>query len=188
MVNNPVVARIAQKIRSIRLERKLTLQELATRTQVSKGLISKIENLRTVPSLPVFITLLHSMNISPEDFFCDAVLDKGEVRLIKRNQYINPLTSVNAGLQTQPILSQNISRCTMEVAHLILEPGFSGKVVTKKGYAFHYVLFGSCEYKIKNDLFPLEEGDAMFVDTSAEDLLINKSIKNVMILSIHFVF
>jgi transcriptional regulator with XRE-family HTH domain len=188
MVNNQLVARIAQKIRSIRLERKLTLQELATRTQVSKGLISKIENLRTVPSLPVFITLLYSMNISPEDFFREPVPDKGKVRLIKRNQDINSLTSVNAGLQTQIILSQNISRCTMEVSHLTLEPGFREKIATKNGHAFHYILIGSCEYKINNDLFPLEEGDVMFVDATAEHLLINKTVKNVMILSIHFVF
>ena len=64
MVDNQVVSRIAQKIRSTRLEKNLTIQQLATRTHVSKGLLSKIENSRTIPSLPVFVTLIQSLEIS----------------------------------------------------------------------------------------------------------------------------
>lgn len=188
MVNNQIVARIAQKIRSIRVERKLTLQQLATRTQVSKGLISKIENSRTVPSLPVFITLLHSLNISPEDFFREPVIVKGKVLLIKRNQDINALSRVNIDLQTHVILSQDISRCTMEVTLLNVAQGFREKVAHKHGQAFYYVISGFCEYRINDDTFALEEGDAMFMDTTTDYFLINKTNRNAMILSIHFVF
>jgi transcriptional regulator with XRE-family HTH domain len=38
-----VVTRIEKKIRATRLEKKLTIQHLATRTNVSKGLLSKID-------------------------------------------------------------------------------------------------------------------------------------------------
>jgi transcriptional regulator with XRE-family HTH domain len=69
MIDNQVVSRIAQKIRSMRLERNLTIQELATRMQVSKGLISKIENLKTIPSLPVFVTLIQSLEFPLKNFF-----------------------------------------------------------------------------------------------------------------------
>lgn len=71
MIDNPVVRHIAQKIRNTRIRKKLTLHELATRMNVSKGLLSKIENHHTIPSLPVFVALVQSMEISLKEFFAD---------------------------------------------------------------------------------------------------------------------
>ncbi len=72
MINNEVVSRIAQKIRSTRLKKNLTIQELADRTKVTKGLLSKIENSRTIPSLPVFVQLIQSLDISLKEFDASA--------------------------------------------------------------------------------------------------------------------
>ena len=82
MIDNQVVSRIAQKIRSTRLEKNLTIQQLATPTHVSKGLLSKIENSRTIPSLPVFVTLIQSLEISLKEFFQDMVLANGKNYLL----------------------------------------------------------------------------------------------------------
>ena len=43
MIDNQVVSRIAQKIKNTKLKKNLTLHELAVRTQVSKGLLSKLK-------------------------------------------------------------------------------------------------------------------------------------------------
>ncbi|MBX2944215.1 MAG: helix-turn-helix transcriptional regulator [Cyclobacteriaceae bacterium] len=82
MIDNEVVSRIAQKIRATRLEKNLTIQQLANRTKVSKGLLSKIENSRTLPSLPVFITLIQSLDISLKEFFSEMVLLNGKDYLV----------------------------------------------------------------------------------------------------------
>ena len=71
MVDKEIVARIAGKIRAIRLKTGLTIQQLAERADVSKGLLSKIENSRTIPSLPVFVRILRCLDISFMDFFSD---------------------------------------------------------------------------------------------------------------------
>ena len=77
-----------KKFRSTRLEKNLTIQQLATRTHVSKGLLSKIENSRTIPSLPVFVTLIQSLEISLKEFFQDMVLANGKnYLLVKKDQY-----------------------------------------------------------------------------------------------------
>ncbi|NJM26931.1 MAG: helix-turn-helix transcriptional regulator [Bacteroidia bacterium] len=62
----------------MRLEKNLTIQELANRSRVSKGLLSKVENSRTIPSLPVFVNLIQSLNISLKEFFEDMVLLNGK--------------------------------------------------------------------------------------------------------------
>src|ERR1044071_3889175 len=102
MVDNEVVIRIAQKIRSTRLEKNMTIQQLATRTNVSKGLLSKIENSRTVPSLPVFITLIQSLDISLKEFFRDMVLINGkDYILIKRDEYTSMEREGRSGFNYQ---------------------------------------------------------------------------------------
>ena len=159
MIDNQVVSRIAQKIRSTRLEKNLTIQQLATRTHVSKGLLSKIENSRTIPSLPVFVTLIRSLEISLKEFFQDMVLANGKnYLLVKKDQYAPLERALRSGLNYQFILSQNVTNCTMEIVLVTIESGSKEKPSTTNGYKFNYIVSGSCEYTVNNDSLQLEEG------------------------------
>jgi transcriptional regulator with XRE-family HTH domain len=188
MIDNEVVSRIAQKIRVKRLEKNLTIQELAKRSNVSKGLLSKIENSRTIPSLPVFITLIQSLDISLKEFFQDMVLINGkDYLLIKKNQYTAMEREGRPGFNYQYIVSQNLSTCTMEVVLLTVEPSAKGKPTTTDGYEFKYILSGSCEYQINNETILLEEGDSIYFDASVPHLPINRSRRKVVMLVIYFI-
>lgn len=188
MINNEIVSRIAQKIRAVRLEKNLTIQELATRSSVSKGLLSKIENSRTIPSLPVFVNLIQSLNISLREFFEEMVLINGKDYLhVKKDQYSPMVREGRAGYNYLHILSQSIPSCTMETALLTLEPGAKGKPTTTDGYEFKYILFGNCEYHINDNVILLEEGDSLYFDASRPHLPVNKSRKKVIMLVIYFV-
>jgi transcriptional regulator with XRE-family HTH domain len=188
MIDNQVVSRIAQKIRSTRLEKNLTIQELATRTHVSKGLLSKIENSRTIPSLPVFVTLIQSLDISLKEFFQDMVLANGKhYLLVRKDQYAPLEREPKSGLTYQFILSQNIANCTMEIVLLTIESASRGKASTANGYKFNYIISGSCDYTINNDTFSLEEGDSIYFDASIPHMPSNKSRRKVVLLSMHFI-
>lgn len=188
MVDNQVVSRIAKKIRSTRLEKNLTIQELASRMHVSKGLLSKIENSRTIPSLPVFVTLIQSLEISLKEFFQDMVLVNGRnYLLVKKEQYTPLEREAKSGFHHQFVFSQNVTNCTMEIIILSLEPDSKGKVSTSNGYKFHYMISGSCDYSINNDVVAIEEGDSVYFDATIPHFPTNKSRKKVMMLSIHFI-
>ncbi|HYG18862.1 MAG TPA: helix-turn-helix transcriptional regulator, partial [Ohtaekwangia sp.] len=106
MVNNETVSRIARKIKAARLKKNLTIQQLAERTKVTKGLLSKIENSRTIPSLPVFVQLIHSLDISLKDFFEDMVLTNGKDYLvIRRDDYGTMTREGRTGFHYQYIMS-----------------------------------------------------------------------------------
>jgi len=187
MIDNEVVSRIAQKIRATRLEKNMTIQQLATRTKVSKGLLSKIENSRTLPSLPVFITLIQSLDISLKDFFSEMVLLNGkDYLLIKKDQYTSVEREGREGFDYQHILSQNISTCTMEAVLLTIKPGAKGRPTTTDGYEFKYLISGQCEYLINNERIFLEEGDSLYFDASVPHLPINNSNQQVVMLVIYF--
>ncbi|HEY3403622.1 MAG TPA: XRE family transcriptional regulator [Ohtaekwangia sp.] len=188
MIDNEVVSRIAQKIRSTRLEKNMTIQQLASRSNVSKGLLSKVENSRTIPSLPVFITIIQSLDISLKEFFHEMVLINGKDYLVvRKDQYTTMEREGRTGFNYQYILSQNITNCTMEAVLLTLEPGAKGKPTTTDGYEFKYMLSGSCEYQFNNETVRLDEGDSIYFDASVPHLPVNKSRRKVMMLVIYFI-
>ncbi len=188
MINNEVVSRIAQKIRSTRLKKNLTIQELADRTKVTKGLLSKIENSRTIPSLPVFVQLIQSLDISLKEFFEDMVLTNGKDYLhVKRGQCTPMTREGRSGFNYNHILAQNLSTCTMEAVLLTVDPGATGRAGTSDGYEFKYILSGNCKYQINNETIFLEEGDSLYFDASAPHLPINESPNKVVMLVINFI-
>ena len=60
---------IGKKIRSSRKSKGLTIDSVAKKAKVSKGLVSKIENARTIPSLPVLISLINALKVNINTFF-----------------------------------------------------------------------------------------------------------------------
>jgi transcriptional regulator with XRE-family HTH domain len=189
MIDNEVISRIAHKIRATRLKKNLTIQELADRTKVSKGLLSKIENSRTLPSLPVFITLIQSLDISLKEFFGDMVLVNGKDFLhIKKADYQAIKREGRPGFNYHHILSQNLATSGMEVVLLTLEPGAKGRPSTTDGYEFKFMLSGSCEYQINDETVLLEEGDSLYFDASIPHLPVNNSRKPATMLVLYFIF
>jgi transcriptional regulator with XRE-family HTH domain len=188
MVDNQIVSRIAQKIRSTRLEKNLTIQELATRTHVSKGLLSKIENSRTIPSLPVFVTLIQSLEISLKEFFHDMVLANGKGYLVVKKDQYTPVKQERApGLEYFYILSQNITNCMMEIGIFTLDTNVKTKATSFHGYEFLYVLAGSCHYQFGVDNLMLHEGDSLYLDASVLHAPRNEEKEKAVLLSIHFI-
>ena len=64
-----ILIQISSKIKEKRLAKNITIQELANKAKVSKGLISQIENNRTIPSLPVLMNIVHSLDFDMTEFF-----------------------------------------------------------------------------------------------------------------------
>ena len=66
-----IIIQISHKIKEKRKAKGITVQELADRADVSKGLISQIENNRTVPSLLVLVNIIRALNLDMNEFFND---------------------------------------------------------------------------------------------------------------------
>ena len=85
---------IGDKIKIKRTQKNITLEQLATKAGVSKGLISQIENNRTVPSLPVLFNIIHSLEEDLRTFFEDMhdsitnnhllIIRKGQEKLVTK--------------------------------------------------------------------------------------------------------
>jgi len=68
-MNSNTLLLIGRKIKEIRVQKKIKLVELAMKAKISKGLLSQIENNRTIPSLPVLLQIIKVLEVEYSDFF-----------------------------------------------------------------------------------------------------------------------
>ncbi|MFX5587000.1 helix-turn-helix transcriptional regulator, partial [Acinetobacter baumannii] len=91
-------------------EKNITLQELADSAGVSKGMLSQVENNRTIPSLTVFLNIIKSLQIDINDFFKDInslpLTDKVIFKKKSQNQFFEKENAI--GFSYQRLLSTTI--------------------------------------------------------------------------------
>ncbi len=55
---------LAQRIRSLRLDRRMTLEQVASQTGLTQSWLSKVENFRVTPSLPALAKIAAALRIT----------------------------------------------------------------------------------------------------------------------------
>ena len=71
---------IGAKIKRIRLSNQLTLEELANRSELTKGFLSQLERDLTSPSVATLENILEALGTNLKDFFSE---DEDEQMIIK---------------------------------------------------------------------------------------------------------
>ena len=188
MVDYEMTERIAKKIKEIRLQQGVTLSDLSKRTVLSKGLLSKIENGRTIPSLPVFMNLAKALNTNPKEFFEASLLSGTKHYLhLKQSEYTSANKEDRLGFDYNFIFSQMLSSCRMQTYLLTIKPKSASKTTITDGYEFKYILHGRCNYHIGDEVIRLEEGDSLYFDASIPHMPVNNSKGNVVMLVFYFI-
>jgi transcriptional regulator with XRE-family HTH domain len=162
-----LLIKISNKIREIRKQKRITVQELADKARVSKGLISHIENNRTVPSLPVLMNIVHSLRIDLTEFFKDISSSGNQqnVFIIRAKDY-QPVEKEKApGFFYKRIFTMILAAGPADYILLCLKRGARrSKVVHTDAFEYKYVIKGRLEYLIGEKKYILEEGDSLFFD------------------------
>jgi transcriptional regulator with XRE-family HTH domain len=176
---------IGDKIRSKRTQKNVTLGELATRAGVSKGLISQIENNRTVPSLPVLFNIIHSLEEDLGTFFQDMQDSFGnsQVLIVRKGQEKLFAKEPVKGFSYKRILTRSVSTQATDVALLELKKKAGRKqMISTDAYECKYFLKGDVEYQIGEEIFTLHEGDTLFFDGRTKHRLRNIGPDDALIL------
>ena len=187
MIDSELLPRVAKKIRALRSNRNLTLAELSKNSNVSKGLLSKIENSRTIPSLPVFLGIVNALGVSLKDFFEGMDLLQGkDYLLIKRGDRQSIQKEDREGFSYSFIMTQQLPGSSMQVVILSVMPGARSTPSSTDGHELKFILSGSCDYYINEEVVRLEEGDAMYFDGSKPHMPVNRGMNPVVMLVIYF--
>lgn len=161
-----VFIQISKRIKNYRREKGITVQELATKADVSKGFISQIENSRTIPSLMVLIEIIKALDIDLNSFFKNIVIEKGRAPiLVKRSNEYEYFEKEDAvGFHYNRIFTQSIKDATVDIVLLTLDPGSSRPLVTTDAFEYKYMISGSVMFNFEDEHIEFNQGDSILFD------------------------
>lgn len=161
---------IGREVRAYRKQKGITVAELSMQTDLSIGMLSKIENGNTSPSLTTLQTLANALSVPLTSFFRqyeerrEAVHTKaGEGVEIDRE-------GTRAGHQYNLLghIGANSSGVIVEPYLITLnEESDTFEAFQHAGIETIYMLEGEVEYRHGHDTFKLQPGDTLFFDADA---------------------
>ncbi|WP_373522375.1 helix-turn-helix domain-containing protein [Aquiflexum sp.] len=187
-MENEILVQISQKIKSIRKDKNLTIQEIADRAGVTKGLISQIENSRTIPSLLVLMQIIKGLEVDLNYFFNDLSLDGREapILVLRKEEYRKFEKEPASGYQYERIFTRKIKTGAVDFVLLEIQPGSVRDFVTTDAFEFKYILQGSVKYIFRDSSIELHEGDSMLFDGRLEHNPVNEGNVPVKMLVVYF--
>lgn len=159
---------IGHQVRSLRNRRRLTLQDLADLTGLSKPNLSQIENNLVTPPIATLLKIATALGVSIGHFFQANNQDSSMVVTRKTDRYgvaKGPHIS-HIGYQYEPLAYPKVDK-SMEPFVVHMEEREADAIVynNHKGEEFLYVLEGRLEFRCGENVVVLEEGDSLYFDS-----------------------
>lgn len=146
---------IGNKIKNLRRIKNLTQEELAERTDLSKGYISQIESEHASPSMETFLNIIEVLGTTPSEFFKDSENEK--VLYKKEEQVI--YDEYDEGYILNWLVSKS-NEYDMEPLILTLKPGASYKNFNpSESDTFIYCMSGQITLNLGKEVYQAQEED-----------------------------
>lgn len=159
---------IGAKIRKLRKTGGLTLEELASRSELSKGFLSQLERNLTSPSISTLEDILEALGTSLSEFFKE---EEDEKIVFGKEDWFE---DEKDGWSVSWIVP-NAQKNDMEPILLRLGPGKkSMKVSNHEGQEFGYVLRGTIRIEREGEKsLPVHCGETFYLDGSLSHQICN---------------
>lgn len=149
---------IGYKLKTLRVAKGLTQEELADRAELSKGFISQVERDLTSPSIATLVDILQCLGSNLKDFFND---DEEEQIVFKQEDYFEKKDN-ELGNQIEWIIP-NAQKNEMEPIRLTLAPeGSTYPDLPHEGEEFGYVLSGNVLIHIGTKCYKAKKGESFY--------------------------
>jgi len=175
---------LAVRLKRIRTERGLTLEEVATRSGLTRGWLSKVENFRLTPSLPSLQKAAAAMGVTLSDLFegLDArpslvVVPAVDRFRIRRDEGISDLVYF-ALAHPRPV--RNMDPFIIEVPPTDRRP-----LLAHPGEEFMFVIRGQVDLEYGEDIRRLTPGDSAYFDGFVPHRIICRSTEPAQVLSVY---
>ena len=160
---------IGDKIRALRLKKKMGLVELGAHTGLSPALLSKIERGRLFPTLPTLLRIALVFSVGLEFFFAGA-REKPLVAVMRKKQRVR--LPDRPGTRDVTYRFESLDYLAPERRFNSFYAEFDDIAPDKvqahahPGFEFIYALQGTLRVNIEASEYALEAGDSMYFDAS----------------------
>jgi len=165
---NALEKAIGRQVRRYRKQLGLTITDLGVRTDLSAGMLSKIENGNTSPSLATLRALSTALNVPVTALFREFE-EQRDATFVKAGQGLAiERRGTRAGHQYQLLGHSVHSDVSVEPYLITLESDAEVfPIFQHTGVEFIYMLQGSMVYRHLNATYTLIPGDSLFFDSDA---------------------
>lgn len=150
--------KIGYKIKELRIQKGLTQEELADRSELSKGFISQLERDLTSPSIATLVDILQSLGTNLEEFFSHTA---SEQVVFQKKDFFEK-KDIELGNQIEWIIP-NAQKNMMEPILLTLEAnGSTYPDNPHEGEEFGYILNGNITIYVGTNSYKAKKGEAFY--------------------------
>ena len=162
---------IGNKLKELRDLKGLTQEELADRSELSKGFISQLERNLTSPSITTLMDILQCLGTSIGEFFNEAPDE--QIVFGKQDYFVKEDTEYKNEIKW---IIPNAQKNTIEPIYLTLQAGGSTCPDTPhEGEEFGYVLQGAVSIHLGNKTYKAKKGESFYYTADKTHFLSSKN-------------
>ena len=162
---------IGNKPKELRVLKGLTQEELADRSELSKGFISQLERNLTSPSITTLMDILQCLGTSIGEFFNEAPDE--QIVFGKQDYFVKEDTEYKNEIKW---IIPNAQKNTIEPIYLTLQAGGSTCPDTPhEGEEFGYVLQGAVSIHLGNKTYKAKKGESFYYTADKTHFLSSKN-------------
>ncbi len=149
---------IGEKIKTLRLQNSLTQEELAERSELTKGFISQVERDLTSPSIATLVNILEGLGTNLQKFFSESIDEK--IVFSKEDAFETENEELKYKLKW---IIPNAQKNAMEPILIEIQPGGKSKEMEPyEGEEFGYVVNGSIFINMANKKYKVKKGESFY--------------------------
>ena len=166
MADKDVNAQIGQALRRLRREKGLTVTELSGASDVSSGMISRIENGQVSPSLTTLDALARGLEVQLMSLFAHTS-NSADVHYVPAGAGLASKRIMPGHTHDYTMLGKHVDRAaTFESVRVSIRRDAAGELpqYQHEGYVFIYVVAGEARYACGGEVFDLGPGVSLSFD------------------------
>ena len=159
---------IGPAIRTLRLEKELSLEQLGKHTGLSAAMLSRIETGQIFPKLPTLLRISIMFGVGLDHFF-SVKAEKPVAAVVRKEDRLSlPNAMEGPALFHFECLDFPVPDRCIETFLANFSSNIPTEPHTHSGIEFVYVMQGGLEISIRGEAHHLNEGDAMYFDSEPE--------------------
>lgn len=167
---------IGRKLKRLRAKTGLTLEDVANRSELSKGFLSQLENNNCSPSISTLEDILEVLGSSLTEFFAD---DKEDSIVFTQKDYFENEQEA----YKIDYLVPNAQKNSAEPIRITIYPnGRSQTVEPHIGEDFGYVISGNADLIYGTERYRLKKGDTFYLYCNESYYIENNGKNNCVII------
>jgi len=162
---------IGQRIRNLRLQRNVTLDQLAERVRLTKGQLSKIENGLVSSPVSTLTRIASALGVGPGYFFQVDGSERRAVLIRKNERKVIVGRGSKLGHYYQSLafglpFEKDFEPYLMNIEEPKIDP--TENIFRHPGHELLFMLEGEMDYRHDDQIYHLSPGDSLFFDGAIE--------------------